>query len=211
MREKQYLKAENIVVRFGEQEILHFDRFQIYGGERIGLVGVNGAGKTTLLELIRLAALEQSGQTLQRKNGKYWGMPAVTSSEPAGEAVRADTGGVAACMKEASRCVRLVPRACVGFFYQDMRDLDYDRSVLDNVLSVSIQLCFARLFVSRANLLILDEPTNYLDIPSVEALEKMFAEYEGTLVFVSHDQAFIQAVATEIWELQEGRLVKKAR
>ena len=53
--------------------------------------------------------------------------------------------------------------------------------------------------------MILDEPTNYLDIPSVEALEEMFAEYEGVLVFVSHDEAFIRACATEILEVKEGR------
>ena len=70
-----------------------------------------------------------------------------------------------------------------------------------------IKLAFARLFVGRANLLILDEPTNYLDIPSVEALEEMFAEYEGVLVFVSHDEAFIRACATEILEVKDGRTI----
>ena len=70
-----------------------------------------------------------------------------------------------------------------------------------------IKLAFARLFVSRVNLLILDEPTNYLDIPSIEALEEMFSEYEGTLVFVSHDEAFIRKVATEVLEIADGKIV----
>ncbi len=57
------------------------------------------------------------------------------------------------------------------------------------------------------NLLILDEPTNYLDIPSIEALEEMFSEYEGTLVFVSHDEAFIRKVATEVLEIAGGKIM----
>ena len=56
-------------------------------------------------------------------------------------------------------------------------------------------------------MLILDEPTNYLDIPSVEALEEMFSEYEGVLVFVSHDEAFIRACATEILEVRDGQTI----
>ena len=63
--------------------------------------------------------------------------------------------------------------------------------------SEKIRLCFARLFTSAANVLILDEPTNYLDIPSVEALERLFSEYEGTMLFASHDEAFVNAVATD--------------
>jgi len=75
------------------------------------------------------------------------------------------------------------------------RDMQKQVSVLSG--GERIRLCFARLFVSSANVLILDEPTNYLDIPSVEALETLFSEYEGTLLFVSHDAAFVRAIATD--------------
>ena len=121
-----------------------------------------------------------------------------------------------------------------------MSTIDYSKTVLDNVLEVSVQreavartilsrllffendmkkpasvlsggerikLAFAKLFVSKVNLLILDEPTNYLDIPSIEALEEMFSEYEGTLVFVSHDEAFIRKVATEVLEIVDGKIM----
>ncbi len=69
-----------------------------------------------------------------------------------------------------------------------------------------IKLAFARLFVDNVNVLVLDEPTNYLDIASMEALEQMFSVYEGTLVFVSHDEAFIRAVATEILIVEDGKI-----
>lgn len=62
MSEKQLLKAENIVVRFGEQEILHFDRMSVYEGERVGLVGANGAGKTTLLRVLAGELVPENGR-----------------------------------------------------------------------------------------------------------------------------------------------------
>ena len=70
-----------------------------------------------------------------------------------------------------------------------------------------IRLCFARLFTSAANVLILDEPTNYLDIPSVEALEKLFSEYEGTMLFTSHDESFVNAVATESLVISNHKII----
>lgn len=172
--------------------------FQIRNGARIAIVGDNGAGKTTLLHLIAQAARGE-------KNG-----------------------------------ISVVPGASIGFFEQNLGDLDPEKTVLENVMEVSVQkeevarmilarlllserdmkkkvgvlsggerikLAFAKLFVGKINMLILDEPTNYLDIPSVEALEEMFREYEGTLVFVSHDEAFIRAVATDVVEVRQGEVI----
>ena len=165
---------------------------------RIAIVGDNGAGKTTLLHLIAQAARGE-------KNG-----------------------------------ISVVPGAAIGFFEQNLGDLDPEKTVLENVMEVSVQkeevarmilarlllserdmkkkvgvlsggerikLAFAKLFVGKINMLILDESTNYLDIPSVEALEEMFREYEGTLVFVSHDEAFIRAVATDVMEVRQGEVI----
>lgn len=175
-------------------EVLKNASFQITNGSRVAIVGENGAGKTTLLHLIR-----------DRKQ------------------------------------IQVVPKAKLGVFEQNLEHLDYNKTVLENIMEVSIQkediartilsrlllsekdmkkqvgvlsggerikLSFAKLFVSDVNLLILDEPTNYLDIPSVEALELLFAEYEGTLVIVSHDEAFIKAVATEVLEVKDHKVNK---
>jgi len=194
---------ENRVVIRGEHieffyesgaEIFKDASFEIANGSHVAVVGENGAGKTTLLHLIR-----------------------------------------------DRRQVYVVPRAKIGIFEQNLETLDYTKTVLQNVMEVSIQkeeiariilarllftredmmkraevlsggerikLAFAKIFVSDANLLVLDEPTNYLDIPSVEALEKLFVEYEGTLVFVSHDEAFIRKVATEVLTVKDGKVTK---
>lgn len=198
---------ENPVVIRGEHisfsyedgtEVFRDASFRIRNKSRVAVVGENGAGKTTLLNLILR---------------KY---------EPA------------------QGSIYIVPKACPGLLDQNMGSLNFEKTVLQNVMAESIQtegiartvlarlllsagdmqkkagvlsggerikLAFARLFTGRANILILDEPTNYLDLPSVEALEKMFSEYEGVLVFVSHDEAFIRACATDILEIKDGKTV----
>ncbi len=68
------------------------------------------------------------------------------------------------------------------------------------------KIALAKLLLSRANLLVLDEPTNHLDLFAMEALEELLAGYGGTLLFVSHDRAFVSAVAGRVLALRDGRL-----
>ena len=68
-----------------------------------------------------------------------------------------------------------------------------------------MKLCLCQLILSDCNVLVLDEPTNYLDLPSLRALERMLGEYPGTVLLVSHDQAFVRHTATRLLFLQEGR------
>ncbi len=193
------IKGEGICFSYDDGgEIFRDASFQIRNRSRVAVVGANGAGKTTLLKLIR--------QEYPLEEGSIY----------------------------------VVPKAAIGLLDQNMASIDYEKTVLENVMADSVQnesiartilarlllsaqdirkkagvlsggerikLAFAKLFVGRANVLILDEPTNYLDIPSVEALEEMFGEYEGVLVFVSHDEAFIRACATEVLEVKDGRTI----
>ena len=69
-----------------------------------------------------------------------------------------------------------------------------------------IKVSFAKLFVSDANILLLDEPTNYLDMQSIEALESVLKDYEGTVVFVSHDSTFVNAIADRIIIFENGSM-----
>ena len=219
-------------------EIFRDASFQIANHSRVAIVGRNGAGKTTLLHLIQEAAQNRT-HVLSKRNtsAKQNGQSAAVSSRLGGSADEDMDGfsngeaGRSVISGRMTGGISVVPKAAVGLFEQNLSTLDYSRTVLENVMEVSIQkegvarttlsrllffesdmhkpagilsggerikLAFARLFVSRVNLLILDEPTNYLDIPSIEALQAMFSEYEGTLIFVSHDEAFIRGVATEI-------------
>lgn len=207
------IRGEGLCFAYEGGPVLFKDAsFQIANHSRVAIVGDNGAGKTTLLHLICAAAEENREEA---------------------EITVLGAGSVS-----------VVPKARIGVFEQNLSTLDYNKTVLENVMEVSVQqeavartilsrllffendmkkpaavlsggerikLAFARLFVSRVNLLILDEPTNYLDIPSIEALEEMFSEYEGTLVFVSHDEAFIRKVATEVLEIADGKIMPMDR
>jgi ATP-binding cassette subfamily F protein 3 len=67
-------------------------------------------------------------------------------------------------------------------------------------------VALAMITLSRANLLVLDEPTNHLDVESIEVLEDAIDEYEGTVILVSHDRAFLRELATRVWAIEQGRL-----
>lgn len=198
---------ENAVVIRGEdisfsyedgREIFRDASFQIRNKSRVAVVGENGAGKTTLLNLIRQeypldkgtiyvvpkASLGLLDQNMASLNLEKTVLENVMEDSVQGEGIT---------------------RTILARLLLSARDMQKKAGVLSG--GERIKLAFAKLFVGRANVLILDEPTNYLDIPSVEALEEMFAEYEGVLVFVSHDEAFIRACATEILEIQDGKAI----
>lgn len=71
-----------------------------------------------------------------------------------------------------------------------------------------MKLAFARLLVSAANVLLLDEPTNYLDLPSIRALEKQLQEYEGSVLFISHDREFVRHTAQELLLIEDRKIIK---
>ena len=187
------IRGEHISFDYDGKKVYEDASFVVKNKSKVVISGDNGAGKTTLLDMII------------DKNQIY-----------------------------------VVPGAKIGYVRQNLSDIDMDRTVLENVMEVSIQkeeiartilarlllserdmkkkvrclsggermkLAFARLFVSDVNLLILDEPTNYLDLPSIEALEELLQEYEGTLLFVSHDKEFVQQIATDMLVIDKGKVI----
>lgn len=118
---------------------------------------------------------------------------------------------------ERAEGVSIVPKAKLGYFHQQFEQLNLEKTVLENVMQDSIQkeevargvlarLAIAKLLVSDANVLLLDEPTNYLDIPSVEAVTEVLREYEGTVLVVSHEEAFLDAIATSLIMVDKGHV-----
>ena len=139
--------------------------------------------------------------------------------------------------------IKVVPNANLGYFKQDISQLNDSTSVLENAKYDSIQneyivrtmlarllfdeqslskkvnvlsggekirLALAKLIVSNANVLILDEPTNYLDLPSRTALETVLQDYSGTIVFVSHDISFVNAIATKFYIIENKQIIEKS-
>ncbi len=180
------------------REIFQDASFQILNKSRVAIVGENGAGKTTLLNLIR--------QSLPLEKGSIYIVPKASIGLLDQNMATLDHEKTVLenAMAESVQTEKLT-RTILARLLLSAEDIRKKAGVLSG--GERIKLSFAKLFVGRANVLILDEPTNYLDIPSVEALEEMFSEYEGVLVFVSHDEAFIRACATQILEVKNGKIL----
>ena len=183
-------------VTFGYDDKLIFDDadFTIKNGSKVALVGENGAGKTTLIELI------------DRREGVYV-VPGAKIGYARQNMSQIDMDKtVLENVRNVSIQKESIARIILARLLLTERDIQKKASELSG--GERMKLSFAMLFVSDVNLLILDEPTNYLDIPSIEALERLLMEYEGTLLFVSHDQTFVDHVATERLLIKDGKILR---
>ena len=192
-RNKIVLSGTDINFAYGNNIIFDGASFAVKNGSRVALSGPNGSGKTTLMNLIyesetvyrvpkaKIGYFYQGLENLDLKKSVY--SNASEDSVQSGTAVR-----------------QILARM---LFTAD--DIVKPAGVLSG--GERIKLGMAKLFVSRCNVLLLDEPTNYLDIPSVEVLQAILREYEGTMIFVSHDAEFTEAVATELLVIENKKLV----
>ncbi|KOR89242.1 Msr family ABC-F type ribosomal protection protein [Paenibacillus solani] len=186
--------GNEISKRFGDKVIFDNVSFQFPLGGKIAITGANGAGKTTLFNMIR-----------DRESG-------IKLSPKAEIGYFVQTGykfdrnqNVMTFMQENCECqvsdIRAV-LASMGFTHQDVRK---ELSVLSGGEIIKLQL--AKLLLGRHNILLMDEPSNFLDIPAVEALETIMRNYLGTIIFISHDARLLGGVADQVYEVSDGRLV----
>ena len=189
------LEAENFSFCYPNGvEVFRDASMQLHRGDRAVLLGPNGAGKSTLFRLI------QEDQTFKRApKAKLGFFQQNLSGLDSGQTVLENVMAHSVQRENVARTIlaRLLFSA---------RDMDKPVGVLSG--GERNRLCFARLFVSAVNVLILDEPTNYLDILSIEALEELFGEFEGTLLFASHDAAFVQAITNRRLMIENKKIVE---
>ena len=165
--------------------------------ERIGLIGLNGAGKTTLIKSLvgALPILEGDLIQHQKLNIGYF-------SQQQLDALDYENTPIGHMLKHYPLCSESEARRFLGGF-----NFSGDR-VFDPVTQFSggekARLVLARMLFKPPNVLILDEPTNHLDIESKQTLLEALAKYEGTIIFVSHDRHFLEALATNVLEIDGG-------
>ncbi|HEV2528475.1 MAG TPA: ABC-F family ATP-binding cassette domain-containing protein [Thermomicrobiales bacterium] len=180
---------QKVLVRTGE--------LLVERGDRIGLIGPNGSGKTTLLRTL-VGILPALKGRIQIGANVRIGYYAQTH-----EQLHHD-GTPLSVILNAQPMSEEAARTYLGRFLFSNDD------VYKRVGSLSggerSRLALAVLLLQQANLLVLDEPTNHLDIHARETLEEMLRDFDGTLLFVSHDRYFIDRVATRIWDIQDGRV-----
>ncbi|MGZ3266179.1 MAG: ABC-F family ATP-binding cassette domain-containing protein [Croceibacterium sp.] len=191
-RSKTVINAEHVTKRFGDRTIVRDFSLRIQRGDRIGLVGANGAGKTTLLKLLTGELAPDEGQVTLAKTLK---------------GVMIDQQRA---LMQPDRTVRQI--LAEGGDWIDVRgnrkhvqgylkEFLFDPAIVDMKVGVlsggeRSRLLLAREFAKASNLLVLDEPTNDLDLETLDLLQEVIADYEGTVLIVSHDRDFLDRTVT---------------
>jgi ATP-binding cassette subfamily F protein uup len=198
------LEAKQIRKRFGEQLVLDEVELILQRGERIGLVGPNGVGKTTFLRVL-LGELEpDSGQRLVGKNTRiaYYDQtreqldPEQTVYQAASSEEQVEIGGKTVALRDYLEDL-LFPVSMQRMQVKALSGGERNRLLL------------ARLFLAGANLLVLDEPTNDLDIVTLNVLERLLVAFTGSVLLVTHDRYFLDKVATSILAFEgAGKVVR---
>lgn len=171
--------------------------FTLRRGERLAVIGENGIGKSTLLKTLTglTGALGGSFSFGPNVEWGYFDQQAALSVQSDPEQTVLEN-----FWEEYPRLVREEVRSALGSFLFSQEEVEKKMGQLSGGERVRLALC--KMFQTRPNLLILDEPTNHMDIVGKETLEQMLAAFSGTVLFVSHDRYFIRQVATGILEFE---------
>ena len=181
---------------FGERTLFSNVELKVEGGERIAILGDNGTGKSTFIKCL-LGEEDCKGKIQFGPTVKWGYLPQIIKfNHP--ERTLYDT------MLYEKNCTPQVARDRLGAFLFQGEDVFKTVGTLSGGEQSRLRLCM--LMDEKINLLILDEPTNHLDIASREWIEAAIEEFEGVLLFVSHDRYFIEKFAERIWSLEDGTI-----
>ena len=209
---------------FGHVPLLDGAAFSLEAGERVALIGRNGAGKSSLLKI--LAGLERPDDgslQVQQATTRFY-VPQEPAFDPAATVFDVVGEGVAEARELRSRYESHAPgedldalqtrlEALGGWTWEQRVQETLERLHLDAAATVGPlsggtrkRVALAQALVARPDVLLLDEPTNHLDLDAIAWLQGLVRDWPGALVFISHDRAFIDAVASRIVELDRGVL-----
>jgi ATP-binding cassette subfamily F protein 3 len=197
---KVVLEVDGLNKSYGDHRVLEGVNLKVMRGQRIGLLGVNGAGKTTLLRILA-EEIEPSGGVFEFGHKTKVGYYAQHHAE-ALDGKQTVYEAVASCAKGASN---QQIRGVLGAMLFGEREIDKRVAVLSGGERARVAL--AQLLIDPGNVLLMDEPTNHLDLQSSERLAEALRSFGGTLLFVSHNRAFVRALAKQLWFVEDGKVV----
>ena len=192
---KLVIEAKNIAKAYGERKIVEGFSTRVQRGDRIGIVGPNGAGKTTLVHLLIGNDPPDSGTIRLGANIEMATLDQHRESlDPKSTLADAMTGGRGDHVMVGDK-----PRHVIGYM-KDFLFAQEQRGTPLEALSGGERgrLMLARALAKPSNLLVLDEPTNDLDLETLDVLEEMLGDYEGTVILISHDRDFLDRVVTSV-------------
>ena len=189
------IEAKNVSKAYGERTIVDGFSIRIQRGDRVGIIGPNGAGKTTLVNLLTGAGQPDGGTVRLGVNLEMATLDQHRESlDPKSTLTEALTGGRGDHVMVGGR-----PKHVVSY----MKDFLFAQEQMRTPLEVLSggergRLMLARALAKPSNLLVLDEPTNDLDLETLDVLEEMLGDYEGTVILISHDRDFLDRVVTSV-------------
>ena len=193
-RTKKLLELKHVEIAFGERTLLHNMSHIIYGGSKTGLLGVNGSGKTTMLRLIT-GELEPDSGTITRAEGLrivYFRQDRGTLNLE--ESLRTALSPTGDTVHFRDQQIHVTAWAKRFLFREEQLPLP----VGELSGGEQARILIARLMLESADILILDEPTNDLDIPSLEVLESALSDFNGTMILVTHDRYMLDRLCSEL-------------
>jgi ATP-binding cassette subfamily F protein uup len=192
---KLVIEARNVSRRYGDRRIVEDFSIRIQRGDRLGIVGPNGVGKTTLVNMLTGAQPPDTGSIRFGANIEMATLDQHRESlDPKSTLAEALTGGRGDHVMVGGQ-----PKHVVSY----MKDFLFAQEQLRTPLEVLSggergRLMLARALAKPSNLLVLDEPTNDLDLETLDVLEEMLGDYQGTVILISHDRDFLDRVVTSV-------------
>lgn len=187
------IRVEELAGNIGKRVLWKKKSFMIKGGDKVAIVGPNGSGKTTLVKKLIEGTDEITISPIVKVGYFSQNLDVLNTNKTIMENVKSSS-------KQNETTIRTV-LARMRFFKDDVHKMV---DVLSGGERVKVAL--TKIFLSDVNMLVLDEPTNYLDLDAVEALEILLQQYEGSMIFVSHDRRFVENVATRILEIKDKEI-----
>ena len=199
------MEVEDVSLAFGDRQLFDEATFTISPGERIGIIGRNGTGKSSLLKILTGQLDSPTGQIHRQSRLQIGILDQNRTGLKMDDTVYESVGGADFVDVHGHRV------HVVGFLSKFL----FGRTMLDQKVTLlsggeRARLLLAKLLLEGANLLILDEPTNDLDLLTLRALEEALLEFGGGVLVVTHDRAFLDRVCTGILSIEEGEVVSYA-
>ena len=228
------VNLQEVRIAFGGPELLDGVTLQIERGERVCLVGRNGVGKSTIMKIMSGELTPDSGEVIRAGGVRVASLEQEVPHDLAGTVFDVVSEGLGDIVGLLSEYRSLVHNSALGNDADIMTDLERVQHLIESSGGWQIQqrvetvlsrlgldpdaaaaalsggykrrVLLARALVNEPDLLLLDEPTNHLDIESIAWLEEFLLEFQGAILFITHDRRFLQTLATRIIELDRGRV-----
>jgi ATP-binding cassette subfamily F protein 3 len=196
---RDVLQVENLEKSYDGKRVFRDVNLQLHRGDKVAVVGVNGAGKSTLLKILAEIIEKDSGTVRLGSNVKlsYFGQHQAQELSPQLSALE-----TMALSGEEMTMTRM--RSLLGAFLFRGEEVEKKVAVLSG--GEKSRLALAKMIATPANCMLLDEPTNHLDMGSQEILQEAMAQYDGTIVVVSHNRYFVDSFVNKVLEVKDGQV-----